>query len=736
MPLQQFDASKLISSQIDINLSNNNLKQGQILFNGNYTFNFSEILSDINDIKSKNYTNFYLTEKNKLSEYVTQEALQLEPISILTSLKAGESYISILPLTGSNFTNYDYYFNLVLTETPVYNEYFEIKFVTEEYCTIGYSDSFSEYFLVYNNNIPILKKSLFFTNTFSTSGDQFFKYILNGDRLFLLKDVSGQALQLAAVGSVLSGVNCSNMTPATFRDNSFTINNDINLNIRNKVSTDYISYKDDNLAVNLSESLLDLPNNFILYRNLDKASINKANLLVLKNQMTDNNVLAKANNLSYYSEEYITDLRNYTSIFNDIDSETDEGLELNYVTYNKSIPIKPGNNFFITEETFTPFTQININDTKLAAAGAFPFTTPVYSDKVYYVNKLNDDTQKTYLCTWLSGSPYGTESVWVDRYYYPDYITKKQALSSTQAYNTTYNSYIETLIASSSTLSSNISLDYVFDKKSDMVFRPNTEYVYERFDFEAVSFDDLNIANSGRANYYGEINENGGFTLRCTLVNQPNDTTFNTIYTEYKGIPGGINISYNNTTLVVNVALYNSRTNNIDSISAEVSLRANVDNSIILNVDSTRGIVQLFVNGNSRFIKTFPVLYYKLLYGDFYGGSEPLTDSVSFVDNLLLTTSPLSPDEVVILNIKDTKNYTSEFNITLPCGMRNITDSISQIQSITTNQKSKSNSIDLHISNLGITDEDTLSNIKTSILNDISELVPVNTNVNQINILS
>lgn len=735
MPLQQYDANKLISTPIDINLSNISLKQNQTLFNGGYRFNFSEILTDVRDIKNKNYTNFYLTNKNKLSEYLEQTQLTLEPTTILSPIKSGDSFVTIEVLSGSNFINYDYYFNLKVTNEPIYNQYFTITFVNDEYCTIGYTDDISNYFLVIENNLPILKKGINYTNTFNITGAQFFKYILNEDKIFFLKTLGAQTHQLASVNGVLSSVNVSNISPDTFRDNSFTISNNINLSIKDKVSTDYITYNNDDLTINLSESLTNLSNNFILYRNLDKTSVNRANLILLKNQMTDNDILSKSNNLSYYNDDLSVDLRDYTSIFNDIDTEIDEGLEVNYVTYNKSIDIKPGKNFFITEKSFVPFEHININDTRLAESGAFPFTNPIYSDKVYRAEKLNDDTEKVYLCTWLSGSPYSNNSVWVDRYYYPDYITKRQALSSTQAFNTTYNSYIETLITSNSSLSSNILQNYTFDKKSDMLFTPNTGYIYDRFDFDSLNFDNRNIYGTNLDNYYTDINSNGGFTLRCTLVCNQN-RELNVISTEYKGIQGGVNLSYNDTTLFVRVALYNQKTSNYDTISAEVGLKVNVDNNIILNVDSNRGIVQLFVNGSLKMLNTFPVLNYKLLYGNFYAGSEPLLTATSFVNNVLLTTSPLSPDEVNILNIKDTSNYTQRFSISLPCGMRNVTDSIAQINSITTNQKSKSNSIDLHISNLGITDDDTLNSIKNAINNNISELIPVNTNINQINILS
>ena len=68
--------------------------------------------------------------------------------------------------------------------------------------------------------------------------------------------------------------------------------------------------------------------------------------------------------------------------------------------------------------------------------------------------------------------------------------------------------------------------------------------------------------------------------------------------------------------------------------------------------------------------------------------------------------------------------------------MRNNTDSIQQINSITTNLKSKSNFVDVNISNLGISDAETVSQIQRALLSDIADIIPVNININNINFIS
>jgi hypothetical protein len=451
--------------------------------------------------------------------------------------------------------------------------------------------------------------------------------------------------------------------------------------------------------------------------------------------MSDSGQLIKGNNLALSSNYNNTDLREYTSIFNDVDSELEEGLELNYVKYNESIKILPGTNAFTTGSVMTPFIQININDTKFIDSGAFSFNSPIYADKVYYKELLNNNTEKTLLCTWLSGSPGGNSKIWVDRYYYPNLISKRQALLSTPAFVPTYSSYLEQLITTNSTLSSEISISKTFDKKSDMVFKPNTRYVYERFDIDSVDFSNLNIYGNSGDNYHTDINQNGGFTLKCTLISQLT-TTYRTIVSKFNDISGYFSISYNNNQLLLIISLYDQSTNSYNIIERSYPLIENIDNNVILHVDSTRGKIKFYINGKAVYDNTFLPLYYKLLYGDFYAGEQKITEFVDYLDDVFLSISPLSPDDIEILSIKDTFNYAEEFNITLPCGMRNDTDSVSLINSFTTNQKSKSNTVNVNISNLNITDDDIINGIKNIIQQNATELVSINTNINQINIIT
>jgi hypothetical protein len=127
-----------------------------------------------------------------------------------------------------------------------------------------------------------------------------------------------------------------------------------------------------------------------------------------------------------------------------------------------------------------PFSKLNINDTKFTKIGSFSFMRPDLSDRVY---KLDDNSVKdkdvTYLCTWLSGGV-GKEGIWVDRYYYPDYITKEDAIAASPVFNVTYDKAVESIVRSNTTLRNSVKKKLYFDKKSDLTFEPQKRYKYVR----------------------------------------------------------------------------------------------------------------------------------------------------------------------------------------------------------------------------------------------------------------
>ncbi len=154
-----------------------------------------------------------------------------------------------------------------------------------------------------------------------------------------------------------------------------------------------------------------------------------------------------------------------------------------------------------------PFTKLNINDSKFIPSGAFSYITPEFSDKVYHVsNEPQNSAEGQYLlCTWLSGSPLGTEKIWVDRYYYPDLIEKEAAIAAKPYLYPTYDDYIENLIQTNSSLQDVVVKQKIFDKLSDFVFEPTQTYIYERISQSlfttTTSAVEINFCNSVSTTY-------------------------------------------------------------------------------------------------------------------------------------------------------------------------------------------------------------------------------------------
>ena len=67
--------------------------------------------------------------------------------------------------------------------------------------------------------------------------------------------------------------------------------------------------------------------------------------------------------------------------------------------------------------------------------------------------------------------------------------------------------------------------------------------------------------------------------------------------------------------------------------------------------------------------------------------------------------------------------------------MRNLTDTVTTVNSIGTNLKHRSNVVDINIKNLNIQDSSITEEVKTMILNNITSSLPETTNINDINFI-
>ena len=404
-----------------------------------------------------------------------------------------------------------------------------------------------------------------------------------------------------------------------------------------------------------------------------------------------------------------------------------------------------------------PFNKLNINDTKFVKSGSFSFSRPDLSDRVY---RLDDNSIKeedvTYLCTWLSGG-IGKEGIWVDRYFYPDLVSKETALAASPIYNVTYEQSVENLIRGNSTTKSSVEKKLYLDKKSDLTFEPNKRYKYVRItknDFireSPTNFCKTAKINNRINNYFKTINENGGFALGFSLQNDAGDFS---IISDSNDINGGINFTKTGNDIYFEFKLFDNST---DGSSLQERLLLNTfthnftidnfeKNNIFLSFNSIQGICNLYLNSNLLYsfnVNAYQLFTKRIIFGDIFlrwiEGSEEKKREIlyneatmqSYITNLYLTLEPLEEyQELGYLfgtNIDDIQDIT----ISLPCGMRNMTDTIKVVNSINTNLKNKSNVIDINVKNLNIK-EDIQNEVRDIMLSNITKSLPKTAVINNI----
>ena len=774
--------SALSSAEASFCPMNIELDQFPRTFNGGFKINFVQALSSSQSFKNLNYTNFYLTDSYLLDSVTTYNAPNIKPTAYTSTLNFGFSASAFCKFKTASLSSFkleniiyeaDNYGTPVID--PLSGDVFEITLVDEFTCRVATRRDNIRYFMV-------VEDSAEFTNTrdvlfVSESqlplsgfnlGYNLSKYLTNSYiTLYSTKKVE-ETTNKYVIQSNGDEVIATWLNPSygynEFIVNSFCIRLDqeLNLTIPSPYNASYITY-DDSGKIKDSNSDFNLPSNYLFYSSSNNNSL-VFNFFNLKNIVNTQDSFTSSNNLLSTSETtiYSQDLRTYTSIFSDIDSEENETLALNYIYNNYDIVIPSGTTHFTTPSSLKPFDQININDTKFADCGSFAFKTPDLSDRVY---NLDDDSVKsenvTYLCTWLSGG-IGERGTWVDRYFYPDLVSKEEALQGVASFNITYDQTVENLIMTNSSLKTSVTERYYFDKKSDLIFEPSKRYKYVRIskeDFVGKAGTNYCIETSVNrkvANYFATINQNGGFGLGFTIQNDTGDFY---IASEYNAIEGGIKFEKKGKRCKFTYRLFDNSTEGL-SLSARIAKTTfdyefEIDlfeqNNIFISFDAVLGEFKLYLNSIEIYsfeINAFQMFTKRILFGDIFvyytdsdnvqKGIEILRNAASdpedriAIDNLYLTLEPLNEDERLAYLFSTNLNEIQDITISLPCGQRNLTDNIQLVNSINTNLKHKSNTVDIDVKNLNITDGDIQDEVKNIILTNIKNSMPETTNINEV----
>lgn len=763
-----FQLSSLKSYQLSCSLDGLEFKQFEKTHNGGIPLYFTECFSDACDYKSKFYTDFILTKNTKSSDIFNFKFPKLEVEKFLTTIQDEGLYLTCVGVEESYFKDAfrsdeipDYrgcLFNkLSSSSSPLTS--FTLDFFEKEKCKISCQIDNETYYLIYNDvkqNDPYFINERLLSSDDSIIQPHHFNYIYQENYNFItfFKETADGIYYLYRDDhrlkvSLITGFNKLNVIESVFKiSRNKYFNFDLSLN------STFITYNNDDNKIDIDKSEFDLKNNFLIHKG-NSVKNSKSSITVLKNHFLPHlDQISNANNLLSGIKEqsntiYVDNIRNYTSIFEDISTEKDDDLELNYVYHNKSYTIVPGKNEFVAPDNMFPFSQLNINDSKLREAGAFSFPSPDLADKVYYYdNDVQITNNQHYLCTWLSGAAGSTNSVWVDRYYYPDRINKQDALNGKSVFSKTYDEYIEEYIEANSSISDGIDNFKFFDKKSELIFKPNKKYIYERVSFakettEAITYCNTFVSNKP-SNYFKTINEAGQFTF--ALYFYGNGESWE-VKTDRNDVNAGISIVKTGSNVTISYILYATNSSGqlaYRKYTKTVNFKIFKENAIFIGFDSYSGNGYILLNENPLILIKEQAARFSernIILGDFFVyETDKVTNKINKINLLSYSGSNISDkfiadrfyskDLVYSISISKGKYNINTIYITLPCGMRNGSDNIKLVHTVCGNTSSKSNTSNIFLKNIDIENEEILNNLENELKSKIETVIPVSNDVN------
>ena len=432
----------------------------------------------LRDRKSSYGTSYFLSDLKSLSSVIELDVpYTFDADSKFTTyikydgnyLKADGTSIPIVGIGTSGSTaalDYDTNFNTLSSQY-----FFTLNLSTNEYLYITKEYQDSTYYAYCSSN------SVYLSGEVPSLSSHLFRFNVKDNRLklfpFVNLDTNNSKYQLILSNSfeLIACSSAGNTLSSVFEVNRNTLTS-LKKAVNNSFSFYLSSFNKDDINLNLDTTIGSVSSNFLLYSN--NYSINiidetiEGSIIPLKNQATLEEYNVPSNHFNSQPENIN---RQYEKIFPGTNNDT--GFDKLYLSYNigtKDVHFAPSKaTYFTTPSSLSPYTKLNINDSKIDYIGATPGNNPLLADKVFKRrmdikdNSYSDDTNATYLCSWLSGNEDG-DKLWVDRYYNPDFIDFEQAVAGTSFYNTV--------------TATGLSSTNVFDVSSKLCFEPNNDYAY------------------------------------------------------------------------------------------------------------------------------------------------------------------------------------------------------------------------------------------------------------------
>jgi len=471
-----------------------------------YTFYKENYLKNGIDRKINNYSSIYLTDNQNLTDIIELNKLK----GYNTIKKFNTSFINnnglYLTLSSNNASSINPFFTKKDQKfiDPV-DRIFEVNLLDNSKLKITHRNKNG---VIYYLSV-VSATSIRFLNTYNANY-ALLDYILDKDnnKLVLFKTISNGTSNIKYLVYSRDNVLRTSTTLSLFKTNYLNINYYIQ-ELNPKLNTSWVSYNThhkNQYDVDPLKSTNNLKNNYLINTQYSYVTGNtlSSNILVLKNQKTNKNYSYRSDYLDLNDKNVPTvNNRSYTGLFTGNEQETgDYGITLNYEFYNTDYKMKGDTHtIFYTPESLYPYKQININDLQWNYRGAIAGENPYMSDKIFKNTSDTVDFIGDYLCSWLYKRKNG-ESIWLDRYYNPEKTSYSNALKTTFTYNYSepinellknkllsseyydvpdvYNTLYEEGLVTPQTPKSALYGVSFFDKRSDVVIKPNTEYIYHR----------------------------------------------------------------------------------------------------------------------------------------------------------------------------------------------------------------------------------------------------------------
>ena len=484
-----FPTAEYQDRYISVNQSKSNLEQGFIV-------NKITALSGAKDSTINNYSNFYMTGKDKLTNFLSVSSLQSDQTtSLVTKLgferNDGPSKYFYIFKNNVDATDQQKALGVKKLNTTGFDPnsyFFEIEALNNNLCRIKHNNGLFDFYLNYNTTHD---KFVFYQNTdnyrdITTERNDVFRYVLDTDGYLQLFKFHNDVLNVVT----LSGDDLT-ITPLLSSSLNRGLDNlihvdyslDVNKEFINKSFVSYNNLKTSNLTLGVDEINLDEDGQYLFTTNYNSISADSfpMNYATLDTNRSEFNFVKRGSNMVDSPVGLGRDPREYYNINSGLDQEKGlNKLNLNYAFYDKDVFVTNGTDtHFSAPSSMYPYDKLNINDTQFAFNGAFAGPTPKLSDKVFV--KRQNTTQfdnGRYLCTWLSGGTLGEQGVWVDRYYYPDKITKEAALSAIAYFSASFTDSVDSIDLDVS--DAVLNKEKFFDKKSDAAITPNALVKYQR----------------------------------------------------------------------------------------------------------------------------------------------------------------------------------------------------------------------------------------------------------------